>query len=223
MTQRADVVIDVWSDYVCPYCYLEIPVLEELFERTSLAVHVRWHAFELRPHPGPTLEPDGAYLRRVWASSVYPLAEARGLALRLPPVQPYSKQALAAAEYAKTTPHFDAFHRGLFQTFFEDGRDISKDGVIFDVAEAAGLDGRDVVKASQDSRYSNLVDADRRAALAFGVSGVPSIFVSRDAGDLRIRVPGAADVDMLLNAVNALPNQQGHNGNSGERIYGAGA
>jgi predicted DsbA family dithiol-disulfide isomerase len=85
--------IEVWSDYVCPFCYLEFSILERLQRERGQQVSVAWRAYELRPDPVPTLDPDGEYLHRVWNQSVYPMARERGLALKLPPVQPRSRKA----------------------------------------------------------------------------------------------------------------------------------
>ena len=105
----APVRIDVWSDYVCPFCYLELPVLEQLQQEFGPALEVHWRAYELRPAPVPTLEPGGEYLRTTWARAVYPMAEQRGMTLKLPPVQPRSRLALEAAEFAKDAGAFPAF------------------------------------------------------------------------------------------------------------------
>lgn len=204
MIDKSTIKLDVWSDYVCPFCYLEIPVFEAFAQRISQPLQIEWHAFELRPYPEPTLDPDGEYLHRVWAQSVYPMAEERGLTLKLPPVQPYSKQALAAAEYAKSTPHFEAFHRAMFRAFFEFGLDISKDEVIAKVAESAGLEGSTVVEAAKSNRYQGQVDADRLVALDRGVSGVPGVFMSMAAGHKSLQLGGAANVDLMMKALAKL-------------------
>ena len=94
--------LSIWSDYVCPFCYLELPLLDQLNAELGDRVAVDWRAFELRPDPVPTLDPDAPYLHRVWSQSVYPMAEARGMTLRLPPVQPRSRKALEAAEFARS-------------------------------------------------------------------------------------------------------------------------
>ncbi len=58
--------ITVFSDYVCSFCYLEEPDLARIRE----AIEVDWRAYELRPDPAPTLDPDGDYLHRVWNAAV---------------------------------------------------------------------------------------------------------------------------------------------------------
>ena len=74
MTTQSQLRLDVWSDYVCPFCYLEVPFIDRLREEFGPGLQVYWHAFELRPEPVPTLDPDGEYLHRVWNQSVYPMA-----------------------------------------------------------------------------------------------------------------------------------------------------
>lgn len=108
MENGARVRITVFSDYVCPFCYLEEPELARMKERYGDGVTVDRRAYELRPYPVPTLDLDGEYLRRVWNASVYPMAALLGMALRLPPVQPRSRRALEAAEFARERGSRDA-------------------------------------------------------------------------------------------------------------------
>src|SRR5438128_1468188 len=56
MDTHTPIRIDVWSDYVCPFCYLELPALQRLQQQFGDQVKVVWRAFELRPDPKPTLD-----------------------------------------------------------------------------------------------------------------------------------------------------------------------
>ena len=169
--------ITVWSDYVCPFCYLEEPVLEQLREEYGERLEVDWRAFELRPEPVPTLDPDGAYLHTVWNRSVYPMAEQRGMTLRLPPVQPRSRKALEAAELAREQGRYEAMHHALFRAFFEEGRDIGDPEVLVEVGESVGLDGQALRAALEEGRYTEKVLADERLAEVVGVRAVPTLLV----------------------------------------------
>ncbi len=60
--------IDVFSDYLCPYCTLFESALTEATR--DLDVDVQWQPFELRPEPTPTLRPEDDYLPNVWKRSV---------------------------------------------------------------------------------------------------------------------------------------------------------
>lgn len=169
--------ITVFSDYVCPFCYLEEPDLARVREEYGEAVEVDWRAYELRPDPVPTLDPDGEYLHRVWNASVYPMANSLGMKLRLPPVQPRSRKALEAAEYAREEGKFAEMHTALFRAFFESGRDIGREEVLLEVGASVGL-GREGLRAAlEEGRYTQKVLRDEELARKLGVSSVPIMFV----------------------------------------------
>ena len=189
--------ITVWSDYVCPFCYLEEPVLERIREELGERVEVEWRAFELRPDPVPTLDPDGEYLRTTWNRAVYPMAERRGMTLRLPPVQPRSRRALEAAEFARRAGRFEEMHRALFRAFFEDGRDLDDLEVLLEVGSSAGLDPEGLRAALEEGRHTGKVIADRRLAHGIGISGVPAMLVG----------PGSAPLEDAEIVVGAQPHE----------------
>lgn len=169
--------ITVFSDYVCPFCYLEEPDLARVREEYGEAVEIDWRAYELRPDPVPTLDPDGEYLHRVWNASVYPMARFLGMRLRLPPVQPRSRKALEAAEHAREKGKFDEMHTALFQAFFEDGKDIGQEEVLLEVGASVGLDREELRAALEEGRYTEKVLADEELARRLAVDSVPTMFV----------------------------------------------
>jgi predicted DsbA family dithiol-disulfide isomerase len=171
--------VAVWSDYVCPFCYLELPVLDRLQAELGGRVEVDWRAFELRPEPAPTLDPDAPYLHRVWGRSVLPMARERGMALRLPPVQPRSRKALEAAEFARSVGRFGAMHEALFRAFFEDGEDLADVGTLVGIGERVGLDPGALRAALVDGRLLPEVLADEAEARRLGLGGVPALVVGR--------------------------------------------
>jgi predicted DsbA family dithiol-disulfide isomerase len=170
--------IDVWSDYVCPFCYLELPVLERIAaERPDM--EVRWHAFELRPEPVPTLDPGGDYLRDTWARAVYPMARTRGMAIGLPPVQPRSRKALEAAEFARAAGRFEVMHRALFETFFVHGEDLASIPLLCQIGARVGLDPERLRESLEQGAYEPTVLADQRIARSLGITGVPLMAIRR--------------------------------------------
>lgn len=195
--------IAVWSDYVCPFCYLELPELERLREAYDGQITLDWQAYELRPESAPTLDPNGEYLHRVWNQSVYPMAEARGMTLRLPPVQPRSRKAFEAAEYARSVGKFDAMHRALFRAFFEEGRDIGDGAVLRDIGGGIGLDEPALAEALQSGRYTAKVIEDQAVARRIGLRGVPASLMMPLASDDRppLLVSGAQPYEELTRAV----------------------
>lgn len=181
---RHRVRLTVFSDYVCPFCYLELPVIDRLREEDGEALEVDWRAFELRPSPIPTLDPDSAYLHAVWDSSVYPMARERGVRLRLPPVQPRTRLAHEAAAFARDAGRFDAMHRAIFRAFFEDGRDIGDVEVLCELGASASLDVPALRAALERGTYTARVLEDERLAARLGVGAVPTILAGRPGAPL---------------------------------------
>ncbi len=169
--------INVWSDYVCPFCYLAAPALAQLEAEGDGAVTIAWRAFELRPEPVPTLDPQGDYLRDIWAQSVYPMAEERGMKLKLPPVQPRSRLAHEAAAHAAAQPGRFELPHAIFRAFFEDGTDIGRLDELVKLAAGIGLDPAEMEVALASGRYRSQVLADEELAQNFGLSGVPAIVI----------------------------------------------
>jgi predicted DsbA family dithiol-disulfide isomerase len=199
MSNDSPVRILVWSDYVCPFCYLERPVLERIQAELGDGVEIDWRSFELRPAPEPTLDPNAEYLHRVWSQSVYPMAEARGVNLKLPPVQPRSRRAHEAAEFARGAGLLDAMNRALFKAFFEEGRDLDDLDILLEIGRSVGLDADDLREALASGRYTQRVLEDQQLARQIGISGVPALIVT--AGAQAYLVSGAQSYETVKNVI----------------------
>jgi predicted DsbA family dithiol-disulfide isomerase len=211
MSQDTRITLDIWSDYVCPFCYLELPAVTKLRQAFGATLDVVWHAFELRPDPVPTLDPDGEYLHTVWNRSVYPMAERLGMRVQLPPVQPRSRKAFEAVAFAHDAGRFDAMHLALFRGFFEQGRDIGDTAELLDLAVESGLDGDALQAALDDGRYTPQVLQDERQAQALGITGVPLMLVRHAGSPLETAVPlqGAVPYEHLHAAVRDVAARAG--------------
>jgi predicted DsbA family dithiol-disulfide isomerase len=203
--------IDVWSDYVCPFCYLAEPPLARVVEESSGTVTIRWRAFELRPDPEPTLDPQGAYLRDIWARAVYPMAKERGMVLHLPPLQPRSRLAHEAAAYAADHGRGTAMPHALFRAFFEVGADIGDINVVAQLGSGLGLEAADLRAALEAGRYRPGVIEDESLAHSFGLSGVPAIVVRAEGAPWNeaVLVEGAQGYDIIAAAVAQVRQRSG--------------
>ena len=195
--------VDVWSDYVCPFCYLEQPVLERIAQEYGARVAIRWRAFELRPEPTPTLKPHGAYLRDIWARAVYPMAKERGMTLHLPPMQPRSRLAHESALFAATQGLFDVMNTALFKAFFEDGRNISDPVELVEIGASIGLNAAKLRQALSDGFHRKSVLADQELARKLTVSGVPALLIHHQNEPLEqaTEVVGAQPFDYVREAL----------------------
>jgi predicted DsbA family dithiol-disulfide isomerase len=166
--------IRVYSDYVCPFCFLaEFPLLEAIRGKD---VEVIWMPFELRPYPTPTLRPEGEYLQNAWSNSVYPIAARMGVEIRLPTVspQPYTRLAFEGLEFAKEHDAADAYNSAVMKAFFQQNQDIGDLDILTTIAAGVGLDLSEFEQALEVGTYAERHQALLRQAYEDeGVTGVP--------------------------------------------------
>jgi 2-hydroxychromene-2-carboxylate isomerase len=175
--------VEFWFDLVSTYSYLSAMRIEAQAARRGRTV--AWRPFLL----GPVFKAQG------WETSpfnLYPakgrymvrdmerLAEARGLAFRLP--MPFPQNSLRAARMALVGSDAGwtaAFVTAVFAAEFQDGADISDPSVLDGICGRLGLDPRSIRSASEaDALKQRLRDATDEA-MAKGIFGAPT-FVTAD-------------------------------------------
>src|SRR5689334_25418767 len=106
--------VDVWSDFVCPWCFLASTSLAKL--KDSHDVEVVWHSYELRPQGSPPM-PE-AYRARIEAAQPQLVAMARqnyGVEIRSGQFGVDSRAALIGDKYAEVQGKGDAYHAATFK------------------------------------------------------------------------------------------------------------
>jgi predicted DsbA family dithiol-disulfide isomerase len=176
----APVHLVVWSDYLCPWCYLGAARLARLEEEFGDALRIEWRAFLLRPTPqeGRTLERFRAYTQS-WlrpaaepdAPSFRPWASDAG-----PPSHSIPAHLVAKAAAALGPDAFAAMHQRLLRAYFEESLDVSDRATQRTLWSEIGLveDAFAVVDAPA-TRAAVL--AEHRDALEQGVTGVPAVMM----------------------------------------------
>jgi predicted DsbA family dithiol-disulfide isomerase len=187
--------VDVWSDFVCPWCFLASTSLAKLKE--SHGVEVVWHSYELRPQGSPPM-PE-AYRARIEATRPQLEAMARqnyGVELHSGPFGINSRAALIGDKYAESQGKGDAYHAATFKAYWQEGRNIEDRAVLRDIAQSAGLDADKFSAALDEPMYEDAVLFDIEQAQNFGLSGVPALIFAN-----KYLVSGAQPYDSLVKVV----------------------
>jgi predicted DsbA family dithiol-disulfide isomerase len=199
--------VEVWSDVVCPWCYIGKRRLETALAQFAHAddVEVVWRSFQLDPsipegHTERTLPSlaakYGASEEQVRGNMarVEELAAAEGLDYDLP--NGVSGNTLLAHQLV----HLAAGHglqaqmkERLLHAHFEERRSVFDVDALVPLAVEVGLDETEVRTALGDRRYLPAVQADIRTAQSLGATGVPFFVVDRTYG-----AAGAQPADVLL-------------------------
>jgi len=205
--------IDVVSDVVCPWCFVGKRQLEEAIDRYREAhpeaeFSIRWHPFQLNPDLPREGVARSDYLRRKFGtddtSALYErvrrAAGTVGLSLDMAAIvrQPNTLSAHALMEMAAAEGRQDALAEALFVAYFQQGRDLTDESLLRDIAREAGLPEPAIEQALTDGALlAAVADADQRAREA-GIGGVPCFIINR-----RIAVNGAQGAPALLEAFDA--------------------
>ena len=175
--------IKVYSDYVCPFCFLAEKPLEEAI--IGKDVEVEWMPYELRPYPNETLMPEGEYLQSTWRQSVYPMAERMGMDIVLPKVspQPYTHLAFEGYQYAKEKGKANEYNDRMLRAFFQEEQDIGNIEVLTKLAGEIGLDEIEYREALETRKYKEAHQkALKHAYTEANITAVPTFVI----GDTKI-------------------------------------
>jgi predicted DsbA family dithiol-disulfide isomerase len=213
----ADIVIDIVSDVVCPWCYIGkhklAAALAQLRSREpGIAIVRRWHPFQLNPElPAEGISRtdyvEAKFGGKARAAEVYARVRAAGAEIGLPLAferierQPNTMDAhrlVAWAQQQGDAEAADALVEALFRGFFSEGRRLDDRDELVRIAADAGFDA-DAVRAMLASlALRTEVEGEDREARGAGISGVPFfIFNGKTA------VSGAHDPPTLLEAISA--------------------
>ncbi len=200
--------IDVWSDVVCPFCYLGERQLHQALARFAHAdaVVIQFHAFELDPNA--RLRYDRPLADLVAHKYDMPVERAHNLHERLESEAAALGMTWSLAT-AQPTNTFDA-HRlialaaeqgvgaamvdRLFAAYFTQGELVSDHATLERLGDEVGVRGVSEMLAS--SAFSNDVRVDEADAMELGISGVPAMLL-----DGRFLVSGARPVEELVDVL----------------------
>ena len=201
--------IEVWSDVVCPWCYIGKRRLEKAlaaFEHGD-QVEVRWRSYQLDPGaPTEPTEPTVTMLARKYGQSptgaqqmqdrVEAVAAEEGLLFRLADTLHLNTVAahrlihLALREGG--TRLQGQVKEALLDAYFVQARDVADHGVLREVVVGAGLDAAAVDELLAGDELTDEVWADAEQARAYGATGVPFFVVDQKYG-----VSGAQPVEVF--------------------------
>jgi predicted DsbA family dithiol-disulfide isomerase len=179
--------VEIWSDVVCPWCYIGKRRLERALESFPHEVDVVYRSFELDPTaPIGGTERSVESLGRKYGGTerviamqehVREQAAAEGLSFRLDETLHLNSVAahrLLHLALDESGPEVQArLKEALMSAYFEQARDVSDPAVLREVAVASGLDPVRVDEVLSGDEYADAVRADVAQAAVYGANGVP--------------------------------------------------
>ncbi|MHA1912810.1 MAG: DsbA family oxidoreductase [Promethearchaeota archaeon] len=191
----------VFSDYICPFCYIGFKRIEKLEEQFDL--DVEWRPFELHPEipkNGASVSklqfPKG-YLEMALAN-VNRLAKEDGIELKFSDKFPNSQLALIFSEFAKKAGKFDEFHKMVFEAYWKEGKDIGDPNLLLNLAESIGLNIEELQEYSKSDEPLKILKQSNYELGRCGINGVPTFFIEDRL------IYGAQPYEMFEMAINSI-------------------
>ncbi len=185
--------VDIWSDVVCPWCYLGKKRFEQALESFAGAadVTVTYHSFELDPAmpPGvttPTVEMLASKYRMTPEQAdeaqrqMVQRAAADGLTFRMDGlVSGNTRDAHRLLQLARVQGRQAELMERLQRAYFSEQTSIFDHASLARLAAQAGLDPDAAARVLASDEYADAVDADEAMASSLGATGVPFFVVGR--------------------------------------------
>ena len=204
--------IEIWSDVICPWCYIGKRRLEQALAQTGQRedVSIIWRSFELDPnapqqHLGTLLE----LLARKYGVSLQQAAEMNervsgvarevGLHYRLSDARPGNTfDAHRLLHYAVAQQKGDAAMEAIMCGYFSEGLPVGDRAALAKLAPQFGIAIEQALAMLESDAYVAEVRADESRAAELGITGVP-FFVF----DGKTAISGAQPVEAFVRMLTA--------------------
>lgn len=210
MSAPDKVIVDIWSDVMCPWCVIGLNQLDKALAGMEGEVDatVRFHPFELNPDMPEEGEEQAAHIQRKYGrtaeqsagvrETLRQAAERAGYSFdytgegEAPPAMMWNTR-MAHRLLTWALRDFGperqvALKRALFDAHFQARRNVSDPEVLAEVAESVGLPRLNALQAMIDPQIDAVVIAEERQAWDWNVTGVPAVVING-----KLIVPGAQE------------------------------
>ncbi|TXI87288.1 MAG: DsbA family oxidoreductase [Crocinitomicaceae bacterium] len=185
--------IEIWSDVMCPFCYIGKRRIENALDQfpNKEQVEIEWKSFQLDPstksQPGKSTYDYLAerYGRdRQWSvemhNNIAQQAKADGLEYN------FDKAVIANSFDAHRLSHLakkhgvgNALEELIFKAYFTEGKDVADQQTLIELGVAVGLDASEITAMLQSDLFADAVQGDIAEAQQLGVRGVPFFVMDR--------------------------------------------
>lgn len=188
--------IEIWSDVVCPFCYIGKRKLEKALAKfpQKEAIEIEWKSFQL--NPDQKTNPDISTLEylaeskgwtleqaREISAQVSHMAEMEGLAFDFEhAVVANTKNAHRLIHLAKASGKGGEMKERLLKAYFTEGLNIDDSETLISLGKEVGLEEESIKKLLESNQYEDTVDQDIYESKLIGVKGVPFFVLDRKFG-----------------------------------------
>ncbi|MBK9500513.1 MAG: DsbA family oxidoreductase [Leptospiraceae bacterium] len=202
--------VEIWSDIMCPFCYIGKRKFEAALEKfpNKDKVEIIWRSYQLDPNIKAQPDKDiYTYLAEAkgqsleWSKKMHEnvinMAKSVGLEYNFDKaVIANSFDAHRLIQLAKKHGLGDAMEERLFKAYFTEGKNFADHDTLATIGDEIGLDKNEILSMLQSDDLADNVHSDVEQGMRLGLRGVPFFVFNRQIG-----VAGAQDPEIFLQAL----------------------
>ncbi len=205
--------IDIWSDIVCPFCYVGKKKLEKAIHQLELTdkIVIQWHSFELAPDfPKGQSMPSTQFLTEKRGYPPAQLQKAQehltrqgreyGIDFRFEKSLSFNTFDVHRLwQWSKTLKKDTEFKEAFMYAYFTEGIDLSKQENVLNVITKLGLNREKAAEILESNLFAQEVRNDQQQAAKLGIGGVPYFIIQG-----KQVISGAQDDRVFENALKGV-------------------
>ncbi|KPQ09373.1 MAG: putative dithiol-disulfide isomerase involved in polyketide biosynthesis [Algoriphagus marincola HL-49] len=188
--------IEIWSDVVCPFCYIGKRKLEKALDKFPLKdqVEIEWKSFQLNPEEktNPSINTlEHLAQSKGWSmdqtkeitSNVVEMAKEHGLEFDFEKAKvANTKNAHRLIHFAKKQGKGGEMKERLLKAYFSDGENVDDPNTLIKLGAEIGLNESEIKSMLASNQFDDAVDQDIYESRLIGVRGVPFFVLDRKFG-----------------------------------------
>ena len=188
--------IEIWSDVVCPFCYIGKRKMEKALEKFPFKdqVEIEWKSFQL--NPDQVTDPTLSTLKHLSQSKGWTMSQTRQITsnvVEMAKVESltfdFDKAVVANTNRAHQLIHLakeigqqNQMKELLLQSYFTEGKNVDDLDTLVTLGQKVGLEKDRILEALNSNEFSSAVDEDIYESRMIGVRGVPFFVMDRKFG-----------------------------------------
>jgi predicted DsbA family dithiol-disulfide isomerase len=203
------VIIDVWSDVVCPWCFIGKRRLEKALTQFGHKdeIVIRHRAFQLQPDAGETMPTSKLLAEKYRVSpdqvkemqaNVCAVADGEGLCYNLDDtLSGNTFDAHRLLLWAATIGKEQELLEAMYSSYFEKSLPLFAHQDLVAVAQSVGIAPVDAMNILESDQFITTVNEDRELASRLGATGVPFFVI-----DMKYGISGAQPLEAFVETLN---------------------
>jgi predicted DsbA family dithiol-disulfide isomerase len=197
-------IIDVWSDIVCPWCFIGRRRLQKAIANhgANQDITVRHRAFQLQPDISSVV-PTAEHLAQKYRidktkvaemqANVCSIADGEGLCYNLEnTLSGNTADAHRLILWAETIGRGDDLLEALYSAYFEKSKSVFSHEDLLAIAQEIGIDRASASALLASDEYRERIQEDQALASSLGANGVPFYVV-----DMKFGISGAQPQELF--------------------------